>query len=262
MSQYRGREIIEDHKYPPSKLEPSTMIMLISANRACLPLAAIRSKKTSSIGSSNRPKQDVIPQRLTSHILKDQQVVQSQKNEENNVVCARGRQAFRHVGNTRLRAVIQGQLQRYSNASSKMEKSLIVSDIADEVRKSGGEFVRYNNKTRSMEKISERAVREKVGQGLRDALSNVYKSSSMAKSRRIAAQRKFEDQVMDDIVASHMQVQGILSNLELKLTKLSWLDEEISDAELGAMFAVANTMILTELKAGSFCVRAFQKVCA
>lgn len=60
------------------------------------------------------------------------------------VICARGKSAYSHTGNKRLRVVIEMNLQKYSNAKTKMEKSLIVSQIVDSIREAShnGGFIK------------------------------------------------------------------------------------------------------------------------
>lgn len=60
------------------------------------------------------------------------------------VICARGKQALNHPGNLRFREMIAQSLDEYSEASTKLEKSNIVSTIVDAVREASphGGFVK------------------------------------------------------------------------------------------------------------------------
>lgn len=80
------------------------------------------------------------------------------------VICARGKQAYSHTGNKRLRVVIEMNLEKYNNASSKIEKSLIVSAIVDSVREasSNGGFIKEEGGR--MYIANDNVAREKVGQ--------------------------------------------------------------------------------------------------
>lgn len=80
------------------------------------------------------------------------------------VICARGKKAFLHSGNLHFRATIESQMDRYSSTGTKLEKSLIVSHIVDEIRQAspGGGFVKQE-KGRWLE-VGDHAAREKVGQ--------------------------------------------------------------------------------------------------
>ena len=50
------------------------------------------------------------------------------------VICARGSRAFNHEGNRRFRDMVKDNMEAYKSASTKLEKSIIVSKIVDDVR--------------------------------------------------------------------------------------------------------------------------------
>ena len=61
------------------------------------------------------------------------------------VICARGRDAYDHSGNKRLRLLVNQKLELYAAARSKFQKTLITTSIIDQVRDpahKGGAFVR------------------------------------------------------------------------------------------------------------------------
>ena len=80
------------------------------------------------------------------------------------VICARGKRAFNHTGNRRFRALIEAHLDKYEKATSKIDKSLIVSSIVDSVREASpnGGFVREDG-GRWFE-VGDHNAREKIGQ--------------------------------------------------------------------------------------------------
>ena len=61
-------------------------------------------------------------------------------------------------------------LEKYSLAKTKMEKSVIVMGILDTVRDSGGDFVRFNPKTKKWFICKDVIAREKTGQQFRAAI--------------------------------------------------------------------------------------------
>ena len=79
------------------------------------------------------------------------------------VICARGKSAFQHPGNQRFRALIETRVEDYASASNKFEKSVIVSQIVDEVRNASpnGGFIRSEKGL--WYEVGD-AAREKVGQ--------------------------------------------------------------------------------------------------
>lgn len=80
------------------------------------------------------------------------------------VICARGKRAFNHTGNRRFRALIEAHLDSYSKASSKIEKSLIVSSIVDSIREASpdGGFVKEEGG--HWFEVGDHNAREKIGQ--------------------------------------------------------------------------------------------------
>jgi hypothetical protein len=112
------------------------------------------------------------------------------------VICAKGKAAKSHSGNQFFRQLIQHALPVYREATSKFEKSMIVSEVVDEVRsrassekkniggEQGGGFVKRNTSDGLYYEVGDHFAREKVGQSLRDGLSAIYKSSARAKKQR------------------------------------------------------------------------------
>jgi len=102
------------------------------------------------------------------------------------VICAKGKIAKCHSGNKFYKQLIQQAIPLYSNADSKFKKSMIVSEVVDEIRSrsnaNGGGFVK--RKSGIWYEVGDHISREKVGQSLRDGLSGQYKSSARAKKRR------------------------------------------------------------------------------
>mmetsp|Transcript_17569 Transcript_17569/g.40817 ORF Transcript_17569/g.40817 Transcript_17569/m.40817 type:complete len:279 (+) Transcript_17569:284-1120(+) len=89
------------------------------------------------------------------------------------VICGRGKDCYNHTGNRRFRIAIDMALKRYSDAGSKLQKSLIVMSIVDMFRSNsrfGGGFVRQDRASGLWYEIGDEAAREKVGQTIREAL--------------------------------------------------------------------------------------------
>lgn len=171
------------------------------------------------------------------------------------VVCGKGRVSFNHSGNIRFRTIVNNHLNRYSKATSKAEKSAVVVDILADVRTSG-DFVRLDKATGSYGKVTERTAREKVGQAIRDALHSVYRSSTLAKSkRRVAAQIRQEQAIMD-ILNGQEHINNIVLYVK---DRLGVETNPLHECELEAMFMAANMRILKELKDGK-CAEALRTV--
>jgi hypothetical protein len=110
---------------------------------------------------------------------------------EYDVVCAKGKAVQNHVGNRRFRVICRMHLERYNAATSKQEKSRIVSDIVDTIRQASpdGGFVKLDPLTGSWREVGDHLAREKVGQTLRDSLHTKYSSSTKAKKERRQAEK-------------------------------------------------------------------------
>jgi hypothetical protein len=62
------------------------------------------------------------------------------------VICGRGKQSYRHAGNRRFRLAITMYMDRYEQAKTKLDKSLIVVGLVDAIRSYNGGFVKRNTK--------------------------------------------------------------------------------------------------------------------
>jgi hypothetical protein len=81
------------------------------------------------------------------------------------VICARGKRAFNHEGNIRFRRIVESKMDVYSQAKTKLEKTVIVSQIIDGVRQTqpAGGFLREEDE--EWVEVGDAVAREKVGQG-------------------------------------------------------------------------------------------------
>lgn len=81
------------------------------------------------------------------------------------VICARGRSAHNHSGNRRMRVLIEMNLGKYSKATTRLDKTIIVSSIVDSILESSpsGGFVREEDGRWYL--AGDHTAREKVGQG-------------------------------------------------------------------------------------------------
>ena len=105
---------------------------------------------------------------------------------EHDVLCGRGRKCFNHAGNVKFRAIVQSFLPQYSKAMAKLEKSYILSDVVEQVRKNSGEggFIKKDPDTSRWYEVGDFLAREKTSQAFRDVLHDKYKSSNTAKKKR------------------------------------------------------------------------------
>jgi hypothetical protein len=107
---------------------------------------------------------------------------------QSSVICGRSKDSFNHTGNYRFRMVASMFVKRYSKASSKTDKSVIVSDIVTMIHQSGGMFCKHEKG--SWFKVGEHIAREKTSALLRDLLHSQYRSSAKAKIDRRRTENK------------------------------------------------------------------------
>jgi len=65
------------------------------------------------------------------------------------VICGRGRRCFNHVGNQRFRKIVADMLPKYSDASAKLEKTIIICEVVNTIRRASpqGGFVKKDPMT-------------------------------------------------------------------------------------------------------------------
>lgn len=88
---------------------------------------------------------------------------------------------YNFPGNQRFRILVDMNVERYSLAETKSDKTRIVCQIVQMIREAGGGFCRLE-KDGSWYEVGDAVAREKVGSLFRDCLSGMYRSSSRAKT--------------------------------------------------------------------------------
>jgi hypothetical protein len=164
------------------------------------------------------------------------------------VICAQGKEAKNHSGNIHYRTLITDALDQYAKATSKIEKSQIVTDIVDTVTTesnaagddsegiigggSGG-FIKKDRSTGRYYNVGEYFAREKIGQNLRDSLSNKYKSSTKAKrNRRLAASTDLNSRV-ECLIQSNKFIQNKRDMLQSKCNNSVDNEQERNNSAYG-----------------------------
>mmetsp|Transcript_22978 Transcript_22978/g.34851 ORF Transcript_22978/g.34851 Transcript_22978/m.34851 type:complete len:547 (+) Transcript_22978:101-1741(+) len=99
------------------------------------------------------------------------------KPEDFDILLGRGKTSFNHVGNRRFRVFIDINLQRYMDAQSRMEKTLVVNSVVEAIQDGGGRFLKQDNKTKKWYKVNAKMAREKVGHALRDGVGMQMKAA-------------------------------------------------------------------------------------
>jgi len=95
------------------------------------------------------------------------------------VLCGRDRCAFNTVGNRRFRIIVALNLDRYVESPSRQEKSRVVWNISQQIKRNGGRFVKYQNG--HLVELSDKLVQQKVGHSIRDKLGHYQSHSKEAR---------------------------------------------------------------------------------
>ena len=95
---------------------------------------------------------------------------------ENDVVIGKGKKYYNHKGNAMLRLLAHEMLPRYITAKTKLEKSLIISEVSEVVRAQGN-FIKRDNVSDDWVLAEDLLTREKVSAVLRDCLHQSKKRS-------------------------------------------------------------------------------------
>lgn len=87
------------------------------------------------------------------------------------VICGRGKACTSNPGNRKLRSLIKEYLQAYGKATNKVEKTEIVSNIMDSIKKDCGEEAAFVKKEEgTWWEVDDAFAREKIGCIFRDSL--------------------------------------------------------------------------------------------
>ena len=131
------------------------------------------------------------------------------------VICARGKDAFNAPGNKYFRKLVQEAIPQYAKATTKAQRSCIVSDIVDTIRSLGNGFVKQENDGSWIE-VGDTLAREKCGQLFRSSkiLSNKYRSSNASKRRRREETSSKFHQALHNIMHSNNTVKETTESMK------------------------------------------------
>ena len=116
------------------------------------------------------------------------------------VICARTKDARNHMGNKRLRILVNSHLEKYANAN-RIEKGIIVSSIVDSVRNAsnGGGFVKQT-KAGTWVEVGDSVAREKVGQSLREGIAKKDPTKVQQRKEQRKANKASKDKKLASLV--------------------------------------------------------------
>lgn len=174
----------------------------------------------------------------------------------NDVICARGNHAWNNPGNRYFRKLVEKAAKAYGDVDSKIERSIIVTEIVEMVRSRGNGFVKATSDGRWME-VGDGLAREKAGQLLRNFLAKSYKSSVRAKSSR----RKPLHLRLHNMVLSQPTINNHFNELNEKISKKGEeREEELTDSDLLDLLNRHNANILQAIREDTDLVKSFRSL--
>lgn len=108
---------------------------------------------------------------------------------DHDVVIGKGKKYFFHKGNAMLRGLAASMLNEYALAKTKLDKSLIISDVAEHVRQKGN-FVKRDNATERWVIAEDLLCREKISAVFRDALHQRQRTGGSSFTKRTEEKRR------------------------------------------------------------------------
>ena len=161
------------------------------------------------------------------------------------VICARGREATKHAGNENFLSIVKSFITQYSQATSRIKKSIIVTRIVDKVREQSpnGGFVKEERG--DWYEVGEHLAREKVGQTFRNLLHGQYKSSAVSKKRR---RQRIETKMQEDVEAVLLANEIASRRMKEISHTIETEGPETSDASLTVLLTQVNCDLLQSFK--------------
>lgn len=96
------------------------------------------------------------------------------------VICGRGKGHYNQPGNRKFRDIIMARLNEYQSLKSKLDKTMFLNKIIEDVRSQNRGTAHFVRQVSSdlWEKLGDEQAREKVGHAIREALAPRYKVKS------------------------------------------------------------------------------------
>eukprot|EP00980_Cylindrotheca_fusiformis_P014055 scaffold3670_cov124-Cylindrotheca_fusiformis.AAC.31 len=168
------------------------------------------------------------------------------------VRIGRGKVCSDATGNRRLQVLASSYLEDYNNASTKMEKSVIVSKIVDAIKEACpvGAFIRREDG--KWWEVDDVSAREKVGTIIRDLLADKYRSSSKAKisRRQKHKQQNSSTTGTTSVAEKESSITGRTSVIEQDSATTSWTSVVDQDSSTTGRTSVVDSIL--ELRSSDF----------
>jgi hypothetical protein len=199
------------------------------------------------------------------------------------IVCQRGKNYWDHEGNKMFRAIIAAAAPKYAKTTSKLDKSLMVSEIIQSIRLATTSttktnttdadeeehqqyscFIKLDNSIGRWVECDDLSVREKISQSLRDGLQGLYRSSTSAKLNRRKIANESIHTRMESVFHSNSSVSRIITQLSRDLERheaAATLVRGTDSSQVCSMLmSRANLALLEAIKKDDSLQRMFQEV--
>ena len=171
------------------------------------------------------------------------------------VICCRGKLALSHPGNKYFRSLVKKYQGEFGRAQTRLERTIVVTNIVDAVRAKGMGFIKRDDKDGHYWQIGDRLSREKVGQMMRDAQGSRYRSSTKAKKIRRQECSAMVSRATQRIVHSNLVVSNTIAHVQETLSTNPCL----SDDDVLALLTQANCLMLNVMKQDEALVKQFKE---
>lgn len=196
------------------------------------------------------------------------------------VICARGKRAYNHQGNKYFREHIKLYASKYSVLTTKLERTVLLSEIVEWINGKGSGFVKVDRDTGVWYEVSDLLAREKIGQQIRESLSKQYKSSFEKKKERRTLTNMQRSTTAYQLLVSDLTIRDAMTSfqedVEEQTRKNQEVDEAVTyhrycsssmtkkkqeeDAEMLQLFTARNQQMLQLLKSRSHLVQEFHEL--
>jgi hypothetical protein len=139
------------------------------------------------------------------------------------ILCGRGKGNLRHEGNQYFMKIIRANLQRYTDAPKRIDKSLVVSLIVSSLKAEGYSFVRQETKTRIWFQLSEPQVHEKTGHAIRDIIKKGGGQQAQPSQSKQAINSQIDepDVVASQILSTALKVSRLVEKSKIDFAALA-----------------------------------------
>jgi hypothetical protein len=129
------------------------------------------------------------------------------------VICGRGKDSYDHEGNHRFRELTTMFVARYSRASSKADKSDIVSEVVNMIHQAEGTFCKFENG--AWYKVENCYAREKTGALLRELVQTQQRSPAKKTSKKANKTKKTKAKPDRPVIQKQRKTQPQQNNQKL-----------------------------------------------